>query len=169
MIDMTKAMEWLKTKAPGFNHLTQEEVDAITDFSLLWSLFESRILNRNANARALCNAVEDWRDSGTLVPDLFDEELAYFSQRYHPDDTFSHHFAGLRLQPADREPMVRRVLAGTENDAGHRLAAALIIVYRYRNNLFHGEKWEYELADQLGNFTASNSLLMKTLERYGNF
>src|SRR3954451_2001401 len=132
---MTNATEWLKTKAPGFNHLTQEEVSAITDFSLLWSLFENRILNRNANARTLCDAVEGWRDSGTLIPDLFDEELAYFSQRYHPDNTLSHHFAGLRLPP-DRESMVRRVLAGTENDAGHPHAPALLFLFLSIKKLF---------------------------------
>jgi hypothetical protein len=165
---MTKAMEWLKGRGPGFHNLSHEEVDAITDFSLLWSLFESRVLNRNANARALCSVVEAWRVSGTLVLDLFDEELAYFCQRYYSGNGFSPYFSGLRLQRLDREPMVRRVLNGTENDASQRLAVALIIVYRYRNNLFHGEKWEYELADQFGNFTTANTLLMKALERYGN-
>jgi hypothetical protein len=162
------AMDWLKAKAPGFSNLSDEEVNAITDFSLLWSLFESRVLSRNANARALCNAVEAWLNGGAFDPNLFDDEIAYFQQRYHPGDDFSHHFFGLRLQRADREPMVRRVLDGTEDEASNRLSAALIIIYRYRNNLFHGEKWEYELEDQLGNFNAANAILMKALERYGN-
>ncbi len=44
----------------------------------------------------------------------------------------------------------------------------LIIVFRYRNNLFHGVKWEYELAGQLSNFTTANSVLMKVLDRHGD-
>ncbi len=165
---MTKAMDWLKARAPGFNNLADDEVNAITDFSLLWSLFESRIVNRNANANALCAIVEGWHASNLIVPVLFDEENAYFRERYHPDADFSHHFPGLRLQRADREPMVRRVLQGINNDAVHRQCAALIIVYRYRNNLFHGEKWAYGIQDQFGNFTAANAILTKALDRYGN-
>lgn len=41
---MTKSMKWLQARAPGFNHLAKDEQAAITDFALLWSLFESRVL-----------------------------------------------------------------------------------------------------------------------------
>jgi hypothetical protein len=40
------SMQWLLAKAPGFGDLTGEERSAIVDFSLLWSLFEARILQR---------------------------------------------------------------------------------------------------------------------------
>lgn len=165
---MTDAIEWLKARAPGFNNLAENEINAITDFSLLWSLLESRIVNRNANATALCTVVEGWHASNMLVPALFDEELAYLRDRYHPGAGFSHHFPDLRLQRSDREPLVKRVLQGTDNDPVHRQCAALIVVYRYRNNLFHGEKWTYGLEDQFGNFTAANAILTKALDRYGN-
>lgn len=62
---------------------------------------------------------------------------------------------------------MRGVLSGSDIDAKRRLATALIIVFRYRNNLFHGLKWQYELAGQLGNFNAANAVLMKALDRYG--
>ena len=47
------------------------------------------------------------------------------------------------------------------------MAAILIIVFRYRNNLFHGAKWRYNLKDQLGNFTVANNVLTKVLDRHG--
>ena len=43
----------------------------------------------------------------------------------------------------------------------------LIIVWRFRNNLFHGEKWAYQLQGQLSNFTHANAVLMRLLERHG--
>jgi len=46
---MTKSMEWLIAKAPGFSLLSKHEQDAIADFTLLWSLFEARILNAKGN------------------------------------------------------------------------------------------------------------------------
>jgi hypothetical protein len=164
---MTQAIEWLKARAPGFNNLLQEEQDAITDFSLLWSFFECRILNTEASARTIFSAVEGWHHSGSLSPQLFNSELAYFRNRYYANGEPTDYFNGLRLQRPDRAPIVRAVLDGTDNDPQNTAAAVLIIVYRYRNNLFHGVKWGYELAGQIGNFTNANNVLIKVLERHG--
>ena len=164
---MTQARNWLKARAPGFNNLSKKEQDAITDFSLLWGFFESRILDTNGSARAICDAIETWHATGILDPGLFDAELAYFKQRYCPNGGFSDHFERLRLQRPDKAPMVRDVLDGTETAPRETVAAVLTIIYRYRNNLFHGVKWGYELADQLHNFTHANNALMKALDRYG--
>jgi len=43
------------------------------------------------------------------------------------------------------------------------VAALLIVVYRLRNNLFHGEKWAYEMKDQRSNFEQANEVLMKAM------
>ena len=51
------ARSWLIDNVPGFQQLAADEQDAITDFSLLWSLFESRILNTNGSAATICAAV----------------------------------------------------------------------------------------------------------------
>ena len=44
------------------------------------------------------------------------------------------------------------------------VAVVLIIVYRYRKNLFHGVKWSYELRGQLENFMHANTILMQGIE-----
>lgn len=62
---------------------------------------------------------------------------------------------------------MRAVIDGSDKDPCSRMAAVLIIVFRYRNNLFHGVKWQYKLQGQLGNFTTANDVLMKVLERHG--
>ena len=58
---------------------------------------------------------------------------------------------------------------GSDNDPRNCVAVVLIIIFRYRNNLFHGVKWQYMLAGQLHNFTAANRVLMKVLERHDTF
>ncbi len=63
--------------------------------------------------------------------------------------------------------MVEAVLSGVDEDATSQVAALLIIVYRLRNNLFHGQKWTYKLAGQLQNFTHANAVLIKALEVNG--
>jgi len=164
---MTKSMEWLTAKAPDFCILSKHEQDAIADFTLLWTLFEARILNTKGNAASICNAVEKWRIAGALDAGAFATEIAYFQTRYFVEGAFTYHFGQLHLKAPDREPMVRSVLDGSNSEPSDLIAAMLIIIYRYRNNLFHGVKWEYKLEGQSGNFSAANDALMKILEKYG--
>lgn len=164
---MTKIMEWLQAKAPGFKHLSEDEQNAIADFSLLWSLFESRVLNTDGNVKNICAAVETWHQTGTLSADAFDAELAYFRGRYYAGGAFTYHFDHLHFRKPDREGLVRAVIDGSDNDPRSRMATILIIVFRYRNNLFHGVKWQYNLEDQFGNFSAANAILMRVLEKHG--
>ena len=161
------SMQWLLANAPGFNNLAVEERQAIVDFSLLWSLFEARILNNSGNARTIRDTVHRWHENGALRVDAYDAELAYFKQRYFANNEFTYHFAHLHLRPGDQIPLVRSVIGGGNDDEAARVATVLIIIFRYRNNLFHGMKWAYELADQLENFTNANSALMTALEHHG--
>ncbi|MGI6855160.1 hypothetical protein [Mesorhizobium sp. 1B3] len=73
----------------------------------------------------------------------------------------------LKLRPADHLDLVRSVLDGSNNDPHDRLLTVLMIVWRFRNNFFHGEKWAYRLQGQLQNFTHANAILMRLLERHG--
>jgi hypothetical protein len=160
-------MDWLRARAPGFNNLSDEERSAIADFSMLWSLFEARILDNAGSANRICTTVASWRNAGTLDADAYDLALAYFRQRYYADGNFTYHFHHLHLRQNDQEPLVRSVIDDSNNDPQDRLAAIFIIVLRYRNNLFHGMKWQYELAGQLDNFENANRVLMTALEQHG--
>lgn len=164
---MTEIIDWLRAKAHGLNYLSNEEVSAISDFSLLWSLFEARILNTRGSAASICGVVDAWQRAETLDAPSLDPELAYFRRRYFGNGAFTDHFDHLHLRGNDQEPLVRAVIDGSNNDPRDRIAAVLIIIFRYRNNLFHGVKWQYDLADQLGNFTAANAVLMKVLDGHG--
>ncbi|PHM39148.1 hypothetical protein Xmau_03053 [Xenorhabdus mauleonii] len=59
--------------------------------------------------------------------------------------------------------LVRSVLTKENDNPTDQLIVCLIIVFRFRNNFFHGLKWAYELRGQLGNFTHSIALLKKYL------
>ncbi len=164
---MTENIDWLRAKVHGFNQLSTEELSAISDFSLLWSLLEARILNSDGSARAICDVVDAWTTAGTLDASLLDPELSYFRQRYFANGAVTDHYEHLGLPKNDLGAMVRAVIDGSNNDPRDRVAAVLIIVFRYRNNLFHGVKWQYKLGDQLGNFTTANAVLMKVLDGHG--
>jgi hypothetical protein len=162
---MTKILDWLRAKVHGFNNLSDAELRAISDFSLLWTLFESRLLDSKGSPRAICAAVDAWQKAGTLGAASVDEQLAYFRQRYFANGMFTDHFDHLHLRKNDRKLLVRAVVDGSDNDARDRVVAVLIIIFRFRNNLFHGVKWQYKLAGQLSNFTAANAVLMAMLDQ----
>ena len=61
---------------------------------------------------------------------------------------------------------MKKVLACEATEREEIAGAVLIIVYRFRNNLFHGVKWSYELQGQLENFTHANAALMQAIELY---
>lgn len=157
------AITWLCAKAPGFEALSQEERDAIMHFALLWSLFEAAVLDTHACARSIIEVSKRWTNEERLKAESFADPLAYFRNRHFQNNEFTEHFAGLNLRENDNRQLVEAVLKGEDGDVGDTVAALLIIVYRLRNNLFHGVKWDYELRGQLGNFTNANALLMLAL------
>jgi len=133
-------------------------------FSLLWSLFEAEVLNADANADAIVRTVQRWNRAQTLTPQIFAIEADYFKRRYYADGQFTYHFAHLHLERSGHFQVVQNVLSGKDATPSSIAAATLIIVFRYRNNLFHGEKWAYELRDQNQNFAHANEVLMRAIE-----
>ena len=156
--------DWLDRYAPGLQALTQEERDAITNFAFLWTMFEARVLGARASANSIVEAVRRWAGNGLLALDTFEQEIAYFRGRYVADGQFTYHFNHLHLRQNDEPVLVKKVLAEEDSAPEEIAAAVLIIVYRYRNNLFHGVKWSYELQGQFENFIHANTALMRAIE-----
>ncbi|WP_319586763.1 hypothetical protein [uncultured Desulfobulbus sp.] len=160
-------IQWLEQNAPGFKALSEKERAAITHFALLWSFFEARALSTRGSSRAILALIHDWSAQGRLRTEPFAESLLYFQQRYYVNGAETHHLAGLNLRPNDCRDLVHAVLKGENSNPADRIAVLLIVVYRLRNNLFHGAKWAYEIQGQLDNFTHANVTLMNALSIVG--
>lgn len=158
------SMEWIQVYAPGFQALSTEERKSIMNFLFLWSFFESEALNRRGGVRVLVAVAQWWADNDLLTERTFEPFLEYCRNRYYRDGAFTYHFDHLNLRDGDRPNLVRRVLANDTAEYSDIVAALLIIVYRFRNNLFHGEKWAYQLRGQLENFNQANAILMHSIE-----
>ncbi|MCP1471945.1 hypothetical protein J3E64_003660 [Sphingobium sp. OAS761] len=158
---------WLEARAPGFQDLPDEDRRAIFDFAFLWSLFEAEIMEANARADRITEKVDAWAAGDIMGADLYDAELAYFRDRYFADDELTYHYPFLNLRKSDHSDLVEAVIRGANNDPRDRILALLMIVWRLRNNLFHGAKWAYQIKGQRENFTQANAVLMRVLERHG--
>lgn len=156
--------QWLERKTVGFDQLSQEEREAIRDFSLLWSLYEGLILGTAGNASAIIHSVSSLKQQGKLTLGPFASAIDYFRKRYWDGTNFTYAFEDLHFRRGDHRSLVESVVRGQSTDAAETLSAILIIILRLRNNLFHGIKWAYGIRDQLGNFRNANDVLMATID-----
>jgi hypothetical protein len=153
-------IDWLEHSVIGFRDLPDEDRQAIYHFALLWSLFEAKALNTHATANAILALVQERGAQGRVDPAAFAPSLRHFRDRYVQDGEFTAHFDGLHLRKNDNPALVKLVLQNKDDASVDAIAALLIIVYRLRNNLFHGIKWAYGLRNQRANFSAANDALM---------
>jgi hypothetical protein len=123
-------------------------------------------MKAEANARQMTKAVDQWEADGTLGAELYDGELAYFRDRYFQNGEFTFRFENLKLRKSDMPDLITAGVRGDADSPRDRVLTVLLIVWRLRNNLFHGEKWAYELQGQLDNFIRANAVLMRVLERH---
>jgi hypothetical protein len=157
---------WLRKHAGGYAFLSRAERRAIIDFVLLWSLFESQVLNCNASADRMIAAIEKWHGADMIGPERIEKAWIHFVDRLTSDGEINYRLEGLRIaRPTHREFLENAIVASPpEPDALTRHKALAIIIHRIRNNLLHGEKWAYGLADQDMNFRQSSQVLMVWME-----
>ena len=158
-------LEDIERVAPGVANLSTKEHEALQKFTLLWTLFEAQVLENNASAAKIAEKVQNL-NLNMLQGDWFKEHLEYFSNRYVENGTTNYRFEHLNLRANDREALVRAVLLGEDKELDSQLTACLIIVFRFRNNFFHGLKWAYGMQEQYDNFTHSAELLTKCIEKF---
>ena len=163
----TTTNEWLEQNAPGFCQLPYDEWLAITNFLFLWSLFEAKVLKHCGSARAAIEATKRWAEDGLLTKETFEPQINYFRSRYYVHGEYTCYFERLNLRQSDSPELVKEVLRNVDAEIDDVAAAILIIVYRIRNNLFHGLKWTYDLYGQLENFNHANATLMKGIDLHG--
>ncbi|RCH53628.1 hypothetical protein DJ568_16460 [Mucilaginibacter hurinus] len=144
-------------------NLNDDITDRIKHFALLWNLFETFACNKFATVASIIQAV-DHLNAIQQIDLNTDRYLDYFSARYIDiNGVETTHFQSLNFRKPDKKQLVLNVLLRKETEPKEILKAVLIIVYRYRNNLFHGEKNVAALNAQAANFEHANSILIDFL------
>lgn len=161
---MNAVEQWLVRQPWGYGQLEADERQAIRDFAVLWSLFEGMLLGKYASFGKLAALVEALHDAHPVANDRLDEAFAYFSGRYTGGADQDRLFRGLRFAKGWPAEFVLRALRDVDCSAAERTSALLFIVYRLRNNLFHGEKWTDKLRGQRDNFHQANMTMIAVIE-----
>ncbi|WP_127561732.1 hypothetical protein [Nioella ostreopsis] len=136
----------------------------ISNFNWLWPIFESKCCNGNACKASIEQFCSNY--AKRYSADDFDTELGYFRERYrsenaeatsHLDKLLSHRGQGLK------DSILVGLCEQAEPDS--KMKALVLIVYRLRNNLFHGTKGGLGFTDQLDNFVHANRVLIEIIKK----
>lgn len=155
-------LQWLNEYYNNATNLNRDEITVVTDFSLLWNLFESVLGERGINKHQL-SVIALTTNRKSYGVNFYEPFLTYFRRRYVVNNNTNDLFEGLLFRQNDNSELVRNVLIGSEQRADKIIEAILIIIYRFRNNLFHGEKELHNIHTQYENFKQANCFLMSVL------
>lgn len=144
-------------KTYGVNY-QESELNCIMKFSLLWNVFEGKKFNSSFNITKFEGKINNL----TIDVSKFDSPLKYFRKRYVENEQTNTLFNNLNFRANDKKDLVRDVLLGVENNPNKMVLAIGIIVYRIRNNFFHGLKDIVHMNGQKENFKMAN-LVLKNL------
>jgi hypothetical protein len=86
--------------------------------------------------------------------------------RYYDRVDFTPEFHALHFRKRDQRGVAEAFVSNSATDQANIIAGLLIIIFRLRNNLFHGTKWSYGIVGQFDNFRHANPTLMEFMELY---
>ena len=160
------AATWIAANTERGTHVSAEAQEAVATFTTMWNFFESTLCANRASLAAFDRLLERY-DANRVNPETaqaIQDCLAFWRFRYRTPDGVSQRFLGLNFRPNDRQRHVEQVLSAARTDLKDELLALMIIVYRLRNNLFHGLKTLDMLNDQVQNLTVASKCLAALLE-----
>jgi len=167
-VNVFNAVEWLSQNTRGGTFLSPATQEVVASFTIMWNFFESTLCNNRASVSAFDKAleylVEDDVSQDTMQ--ALDDCRAFWSSRYLSRERSNDQFNGLCFRGGDRQDFVEDVLAGNLSRTKEKLLALMIIVYRLRNNLFHGLKSIDRLNDQAENLSIATHCIAAILNAF---
>lgn len=154
-IEDVKVSEWINC----YLHLSGDNIINIDNckyadmfyFTILWNLFEARIFDycMDCNVEAIrCKVKNKIRLTALQAEPIINILLEYLQNRYTTQNSdgvnvVNHRFEHLTNKtrtPKACSELLSKVLCGENADKADVITAIIIAIYRFRCNLFHGEK-----------------------------
>ena len=161
------AIRWICDRQPSLERYVEFGSVPLLHFTLMWNMFEGSLCDASASPAKL-KAVANTLAQTILLEKSADREFLDFTkERYWTDGAPSHRFSFLRLRSAAEVDVVINVISGNSANDADVIYGLLLIVYRYRNNTFHGLK---EVANVFGSpelFEQSSRFLSIVLDCAG--
>jgi hypothetical protein len=159
-------LQWINEFFDNAIDLQQNEgLERIKNFALLWNMFEKYACGNFANVKKIEAFVVKLNDRTAITNEIVNPYLEYFINRYTHNDNLNIEGLLFRNTKGDirAEQKVITVLSKQVETPREKLETLLLILLRFRNNLFHGNKQIVNLDIQVTNFTIANKLLAEVL------
>jgi len=143
-----------------------DRISHILNFSLIWSVFECECAEKDAKAVDIDKYIENYTKKtclGKIEKDI-EPIWKYYKNRYVNDGKATDAFNNFIFTNKNQKLEVKTILVDEAPDIDQKLRACLLIVFRLRNNLYHGEKSPKDIIEQNCNFKNANKLLMYMIE-----
>lgn len=168
MIESFDELKWTMLFFDNAVDLNIDGINRVRNFVFLWNIFETFGCQKNANMISLKNVVEEINNREAISLDQFKNYVDYFSNRYYnPNGDKTYTIEGLLFKQSHNDQTAKNevveVLTRQQVEPKEILKALLMILYRFRNNLFHGEKQIVNLDTQIDNFNCANNILKDVL------
>ncbi|MFZ0545640.1 MAG: hypothetical protein WAM60_09390 [Candidatus Promineifilaceae bacterium] len=153
---MSGSFDWAKRKIFGGSNADPHSWEELLAFPFIWGLFERKLCDKDANlstVRNLRGSVEPFLRSLEL-----ENEWLYFRNRYTTEGIVNETFNRLWEREGGK-CFVKCVLEGSSPSNNEKAEALLIIVWRFRNQFYHGVKEFYYPKEQNENYEKVNKIL----------
>lgn len=165
------AINWINEYFQWNDHLKYDELKPVLGFCLLWNLFEDQQCNRNAKPIAISKCIDHAFiniPSSEFQHEQYKDCLEFFRRRCFSneelsatdkktDELLNAFFQNGKDQ--DLRKIVIQAFARPSPELKIIIYALLLLTWRVRCNLFHGEKELYNLPRQVDLFNAINIFL----------
>lgn len=160
--------KWIQQNIQHSAQLEPNTLEAVSNFTLMWSIFEaSEAYNENVVDQI---GAFSKRVARYMPLDAIDSQLSYWSKRYiHESGEPTKHFDYLYFRDDSQTEKSLDVLRNKETSFEDKIEVCLLIVYRYRNNLFHGIKDITLLNAQVENLRNAIELLQIIMPYSGRY
>lgn len=130
--------EWLaKQNNCGIGNIEEIYSSEIgIDFLLVWSLYENKCFNFYVNP----GKFDDFSNINENIYGELEEEINHFYERYR---TKENNFKNLGLKHKVENEIIKILDDFDDETEANKIFFLLHVIYRFRNNMFHGEKLVY--------------------------
>ena len=166
-------IEWLKDYFDK-STLDEKSLKPVLHFSLLWNLFEHTYFtdDKHLNPKRLLDLSDISFHS--LEDKHLDTAFKFFKDRYFPEGRTDERFLTLKLNQTaqngdtSNHEFCKNTLTASSPEKQNKVKCIFLIIYRFRNNLFHGVKNPNTLNIFERPFKEINKFLIYYIEKTAN-
>lgn len=160
------AVSWISNNYADV-YIDEETQRAVVNFSLMWNVFEGQFCDNGANVAKFELLAEEITKRNYPEQEV-KEIFLFYRNLFIENGETNWRFESLEFRRNDRKDFVKEVILNHNHISKDAFWAALIIIYRIRNNLFHGVKAFHLLHNQSENLNTASAFLALIMEQLKN-